>query len=74
MLEPLLTTEQAAALLGTNRRTLEDWRLQPGLGPRFIKLGRLCRYRPVDLEAFVDACERSHTGNSTPSAEPENVT
>jgi hypothetical protein len=37
MLEQLLTTEQAAAFLGTTRRTLEAWRYV-GAGPVFVKL------------------------------------
>lgn len=62
MLEPLLTTEQAAACLGTTKRTLEAWRYEGG-GPAFVKLGRrLVRYRPRDLEAFIVAGERVNTG------------
>jgi hypothetical protein len=35
---PLLTTYQAAAFLGTKRRTLEDWRVTGMSGLPFIKL------------------------------------
>ena len=65
MLEPLLTTDEAAALLGTTRRTMEDWRLQPDLGPPFVKVGRLCRYSRDALEGFIVARTRSHTGDSS---------
>lgn len=72
MLEQLLTTEQAAAYLGTTRRTLEAWRLTGGsggqAGPVFVKVGRLVRYRPSDLEAFVADGARTNTGGGTPSA------
>ena len=62
MLEPLLTTDQAAACLGTTKRTLEAWRYEGG-GPVFVKLGgRMVRYRPSDLEAFVEAGEQTNTG------------
>ena len=62
MLDPLLTTEEAAACLGTTKRTLEAWRSLGG-GPIFVKLGgRLVRYRPRDLEAFVSAGGRVNTG------------
>ncbi|MEO0644490.1 MAG: helix-turn-helix domain-containing protein [Pseudomonadota bacterium] len=62
MLEPLLTTDQAAACLGTTKRTLEAWRYEGG-GPVFVKLGgRLVRYKPRDLEAFVEAGKRANTG------------
>ena len=67
MLEPLLTTEQAAACLGTTRRTLEAWRYEGG-GPVFVKLGgRLVRYRPSDLEAFVAAGEQLNTAGGKPA-------
>ena len=66
MLETLLTTEQAAAVLGTTRRTLECWRYV-GAGPVFVKLrGRMVRYRPADLEAFVADGARTNTGGGIP--------
>lgn len=66
MLEQLLTTDQAANLLGVTRRTLEDWRYR-GAGPVFVKVGRRAtRYRPTDLEAFVQGGARTNTGGGTP--------
>lgn len=66
MLEPLLTTEQAASLLGVTRRTLEDWRYR-GAGPVFVKVGsRATRYRPADLEVFVQGGARTNTGGGAP--------
>jgi len=66
MLDPLLTTEQAAAYLGTTQRTLEGWRYE-GAGPMFVKLrGRMVRYRPSDLQAFVEKCMRLNTGGEVP--------
>ena len=51
----LLTTKQAADYLGVKDTTLEQWRWN-GRGPRFVKLGRSCRYRrKPDLEDFVEA-------------------
>lgn len=49
-----LTTKQAADLLQVKATTLEQWRWN-GRGPNFIKLGRCCRYRTEDLEAFQAA-------------------
>lgn len=67
MLEPLLNTDEAAACLGTTKRTLEAWRTV-GSGPAFVKLGgRLVRYRPCDLEAFVAAGARTNTAGGVPS-------
>lgn len=66
MLEHLLTTEQAADVLGTTRRTLEAWRCV-GAGPVFVKLrGRLVRYRPSDLEAFITVGARTNTSGGSP--------
>ena len=66
MIEQLLTTDQAAACLGTTRKTLECWRYE-GAGPVFVKLrGRMVRYRPSDLEAFVARGERLNTGGAVP--------
>ena len=49
----VLTNKEAARKLGVSHRTLEDWRLT-NRGPRFIKLGRLVRYRLSDLHDFMD--------------------
>lgn len=58
-----LTTAQAAAKLGVSNRTLEDWRCRGG-GPLFVRLGRrLIRYRPCDLNTFVDANVMENTGS-----------
>jgi hypothetical protein len=61
MLDRLLTTDEAATFLSTTRRTLEAWRYAGG-GPVFVKLGgKMVRYRPQDLEAFVSGGERTNT-------------
>lgn len=50
----LLSTPKAAEYMDLSPRTLETWR-GLGRGPRFRKVGRLVRYDPVDLDAFLDA-------------------
>lgn len=50
---PNLKTEDAAKFLNVQPATLEQWRWN-GRGPRFVKIGRSCRYRLVDLEAFLE--------------------
>jgi excisionase family DNA binding protein len=50
----LLTTTEAANYLNMKPSTLEQWRWN-GRGPRFCKIGRSCRYRRDDLDAFLDA-------------------
>jgi len=61
-----LTTEQAAARLGLQPRTLERWRWA-GLGPKFRKLGGAVRYAPQDLDAWADAATRSSTSDPGPA-------
>ena len=54
---PYLRDKRAAArYLDVSEKTLNDWIYQ-GKGPRFIKVGgKLVRYRPEDLEAFLESC------------------
>ena len=58
----LLTVEQAAAYLGLARSTLNKWRCHGG-GPVFIKMGRAVRYRPEDLEGFLNNGMSTSTSN-----------
>lgn len=43
-----------AARLGVSRSTLQSWRYA-GRGPRYLKIGRLIRYRNADVETFLRA-------------------
>ena len=47
-----LTTTEAANYLNVKPATLEQWRWN-GRGPQFCKIGRSCRYRIADLDAFL---------------------
>ena len=50
----LLTDYEVAALLGASLQTVRNWRWR-GEGPRFVKLGgRMVRYRPADVQAFIE--------------------
>ena len=49
-----LTTEQAAIYCSTSKKTSEKYRYS-GIGPNFIKRRGLLRYRPADLDAWMDA-------------------
>jgi predicted DNA-binding transcriptional regulator AlpA len=61
--QPLATAEELideptlATRLGVSRSTLQSWRYG-GRGPRFIKLGRMIRYRTADIEAYLRANTR----------------
>jgi predicted DNA-binding transcriptional regulator AlpA len=60
----LLNERDVAELLALDVRTIQNWR-QRGGGPRFVRLGGAVRYRPSDIEAFVEAgmrCSTSDTG------------
>lgn len=52
--QKLLTTEQAAEYLNVSRQKLEKYR-QRDKGPRYAKLGGNVRYRPSDLDEWVEA-------------------
>ena len=59
----LLTTKQAADLLGLSPRTLEKNRVLGCSGLPFIRLGRTIRYSVADLEAHIAACRRRSTSD-----------
>ena len=44
---------EAAGILGLKVATLQKWRWV-GTGPKFLKVGRLVRYRLSDLNDFLD--------------------
>lgn len=50
----LLTDLEAAPYLGCRPGTLRKWRSEGG-GPKYIKIGSLCRYRLEDLEQFIES-------------------
>jgi predicted DNA-binding transcriptional regulator AlpA len=52
MNDKLLNQKEVKEITGLADSTLEQWRLK-GKGPRFIKLGRLVRYRLSDLQSYI---------------------
>jgi excisionase family DNA binding protein len=60
MTQTILTTRQAAQVLGLKPSTLEVWRCRGG-GPTYCKFGRACRYRKEDLEKFIRDSKRENT-------------
>ncbi len=48
-----LTEFQTAQLLSISVSGLRKWR-RKGCGPQFVRLGRLIRYRVVDIELWLD--------------------
>jgi excisionase family DNA binding protein len=53
----LVDESRLAARLGVSRATLQSWRYT-GRGPRYIKIGRLIRYRKADVDAYLRAQTR----------------
>jgi hypothetical protein len=54
-LERLLTEVDLAQMLKRAVKTIRKDRLL-GRGPRFIRVGRLVRYRPRDIVDYLNAC------------------
>jgi predicted DNA-binding transcriptional regulator AlpA len=52
-LEALLTEHDVARIAGVSVATLRRWRLS-GVGPKCLKVGVLVRYRPEDLQAWIE--------------------
>jgi excisionase family DNA binding protein len=50
----LLTTDEAAALVGAKPQTLSIWRCTARHGLPFVRVGRLVRYREIDVLAWLE--------------------
>jgi predicted DNA-binding transcriptional regulator AlpA len=59
-LERLLDEREVAVLIGVKRTCMQSWRLKGG-GPRWIAVGRLCKYREADVLAWLDERTRTNT-------------
>lgn len=51
--ERLMSTQQLAELLGVPPTTLRQWR-HKNTGPRGIRVGKHVRYRPSDVEEWLE--------------------
>jgi predicted DNA-binding transcriptional regulator AlpA len=54
VLTNLLNEYQVAEMLGVSVATVRRWRLLK-LGPRYLKLGALCKYRIEDVSAWLES-------------------
>lgn len=52
--KPLMDPRQLSDYLGVPRQTLANWRWR-NEGPKFRKVGKHVRYRPEDVEAWLNA-------------------
>lgn len=48
-------------------KTLQAWRTS-GKGPRFVKVGRLVRYRQEDVQAWIESRLVASTSSPRPAA------
>jgi len=48
-----LSPEQVSSYIGYPVKTLEEWR-RKGAGPRFVRIGKHCRYRLRDVDAWME--------------------
>ncbi len=67
-MDVLFDQKRAAHFLGLSVRTLERHRLA-GTGPRYVRLGRLVRYRQQDLADFVERNLRTSTSEDSAAAD-----
>jgi len=63
----LVDQETAAERLGCEPLTLADWRYK-GIGPRFVKVGRLVRYAPEELQSWIEQNTCPSTSDDVPKA------
>lgn len=50
----LLSRKEASEYLGTKKGTLAVWASNKRYGLPVVKIGRLVKYRQVDLDAFIE--------------------
>jgi excisionase family DNA binding protein len=62
-MQNFLTEKEVARQIRVSLASLRRWRLEKR-GPRFVKVGALVRYRPEDLERWMDGLP---TGGSAAS-------
>jgi len=60
--ERLWTAQQTADLLGVSDRWVRDHATRRFPKLPVIKLGSLLRFRPADIEAFIDSQRDDHSG------------
>jgi hypothetical protein len=63
--EHLLDVEDVARLLKISVSILCKWRLL-GKGPAFVRIGAAVRYRPADVQAFIDEGARGSISEERP--------
>lgn len=57
----LLDESTVANQLACGVKTLQAWRCRGG-GPAFVKVGSLVRYKPEDVDSYIESRRVSNTG------------
>lgn len=60
LLDSLIHPDTLAKLLGTKRRTVDEWRIT-GKGPAYIRVGKSVRYAPEAVDAWLRSQQRGST-------------
>lgn len=60
-LEPLMSIDTLAEIIGVPIKTIKDWRLR-GEGPAAYKIGNHLRYAPSDVRAWLQRCREFAPG------------
>jgi hypothetical protein len=63
----LLNEQAVAKQLNCEVKTLQAWRCRGG-GPMFVRVGRLIRYRPDDVQAYINSRLCASTSSPRPAA------
>jgi predicted site-specific integrase-resolvase len=63
MTDRLLTPRQAGEVLGVSPATLATWRWRGVPRLPYVRVGRLIRYRPSDITAFLETQTRTSTSD-----------
>lgn len=58
--ESLCGEDWLAGYLSITTKAIQAWRTRGG-GPKFIKVGRLVRYRKSDVDAWIESRSRANT-------------
>jgi len=64
-MQKFLTEKEVAPLISVSLASLRRWRLEQR-GPRFVKVGVLVRYRPEDLEQWMETLPTGGTAARRP--------
>jgi excisionase family DNA binding protein len=57
VIEKLWSVDDLASYLGVPRATIYVWSSR-GIGPRGIRVGRYLRFRPADVEAWLEEAQQ----------------